>query len=85
MSLSNLKVSQKLWILIGALVALLIIFEGIAYSGLYKEQLDNRKIQVKEQVSNAHSLLVYYAKQESILGEEEAKKQALAALSALRW
>lgn len=85
MSLSNLKVSQKLWILIGALVALLIIFEGIAYSGLYKAQLDNRKLQVKDQVSNAHSLLVYYAKQESILGEEEAKKQALAALSALRF
>ena len=85
MSLSNLKVSQKLWLLIGALVALLIIFEGIAYSGLYKELLDNRKLQVKEQVSNAHSLLVYYAKQESILGEEEAKKQALAALSALRF
>jgi methyl-accepting chemotaxis protein len=85
MSLTNLKVSQKLWILIGTLVALLIIFEGIAYSDLYKEKLDNRKLQVKEQVSNAHSLLVYYAKQKSILGEEEAKKQALAALSALRF
>lgn len=85
MALTNLKVSQKLWILISTLVALLIVFEGIAYSGLYKEQLDNRKLQVKEQVSNAHSLLVYYATQAPILGEEEAKKQALAALSALRF
>ncbi|NLQ19012.1 methyl-accepting chemotaxis protein [Marinomonas sp. M1K-6] len=85
MTLTNLKVSQKLWLLISMLVVLLIVFEGIAYSSLYKEQLDNRKTQVKEQVSNAHSLLVYYAKQESALGEEEAKKQALAALSALRF
>lgn len=85
MTLTNLKVSQKLWILISTLVALLIVFEGIAYSGLYKEQLDNRKLQVKEQVSNAHSLLVYYATQAPILGEEEAKRQALAALSALRF
>jgi methyl-accepting chemotaxis protein len=85
MSLTNLKVSQKLWILIGTLVALLVVFEGIAYSGLYTQQLDNRKLQVKEQVSNAHSLLTYYGKQVSIIGEEEAKKRALAAISALRF
>ena len=85
MTLTNLKVSQKLWILISTLVALLIVFEGIAYSGLYNEQLDNRKLQVKEQVSNAHSLLVYYATQAPTLGEGRSQKQALAALSALRF
>lgn len=85
MSLPSLKVAQKLWIAISALIVLLVVFEGVAYTSLYQEKLDNRKMQVKEQVGNAHSLLVYYAKQESVLGEVEAKKQALAALSALRF
>ncbi|MDP5055765.1 MAG: methyl-accepting chemotaxis protein [Marinomonas hwangdonensis] len=85
MKLSSIKVSYKLWGLIGALVALLIAFSAITYSELYHELVNARKLHVKEQVDNAHSLVKYYGDQSAIIGEEQAKQSALAALAALRF
>ena len=85
MKLSSIKVSYKLWGLIGALVALLIAFSVITYSELYHELVNARKLHVKEQVDNAHSLVKYYGDQSAIIGEEQAKQSALAALAALRF
>ncbi|PYF80975.1 methyl-accepting chemotaxis sensory transducer with Cache sensor [Marinomonas alcarazii] len=85
MNLSSIKVSYKLWALISALVMLLVIFSAIAYSELHSELLNARQLQVKEQVDNAYSLVEYYGDQASIIGEEQAKKSALAAIAALRF
>jgi len=85
MKLSSIKVSYKLWGLIAALVALLIAFSVITYSELYHELVNARKLHVKEQVDNAHSLVKYYGDQSAIIGEEQAKQSALAALAALRF
>lgn len=83
--LNNLKVGHKLWLLLSTLVIMMIVFEGIAYFNLYQELLNARKKEVKEQVENAYSLLSYYAKKESDIGQEAAQKEALAALSSLRY
>ncbi|QUX90666.1 methyl-accepting chemotaxis protein [Marinomonas sp. A3A] len=85
MKLSSIKVSYKLWGLIGTLVTLLIIFSAIAYNELHSELLNARQLQVKEQVDSAYSLVKYYGDQAPIIGEEQAKQSALAALSALRF
>ncbi|MBM6551357.1 methyl-accepting chemotaxis protein [Marinomonas ostreistagni] len=85
MKLANIKVSRKLWGLISLLVALLVAFECTAYITLYRELLDARKMQVQEQVENAYSLIDYYHNRANELGENEAKAQALQALSALRY
>ncbi|SBS32299.1 Methyl-accepting chemotaxis protein 4 [Marinomonas aquimarina] len=85
MNIANIKVSQKLWGLIAILVSLLVIFEVDAYMGQYRSALDDRKMQVKEQVENAFSLLQYYHDQAPIIGEAQAKEQALNALAALRY
>ena len=85
MKLANIKVSRKLWGLIGLLVTLLIAFEITAYTTLYRELLDARKVQVREQVENAYSLIDYYYKRADELGEAEAQQQALQALAALRY
>jgi methyl-accepting chemotaxis protein len=85
MILNAFKVSHKLWALIITLVMLLVVFEGSAYTGMYNELLQARKHQVKSQVENAYSLLAFYASQAPTIGEEEAKKSALAALSNLRY
>ncbi|MFD1382141.1 methyl-accepting chemotaxis protein [Rhodanobacter aciditrophus] len=85
MKLANVRVSTKLWSIIGLLVALLVAFEATAYISLYKELLQTRKAQVQEQVENAYSLIAYYESQSDELGEAEAKAQASAAISALRY
>ncbi|SHF92970.1 methyl-accepting chemotaxis sensory transducer with Cache sensor [Marinomonas polaris DSM 16579] len=85
MKLSSIKVSYKLWALIGTLVTLLIVFSAMAYSELHSELLNARQLQVKEQVDSAYSLVKYYGDQAPIIGEEQAKQSALAALSALRF
>ncbi|MBJ7550867.1 methyl-accepting chemotaxis protein [Marinomonas ostreistagni] len=85
MKLTNIKVSRKLWGLIAILVSLLVIFEFNAYYTQYHEALDARKLQVKEQVDNAYSLVKFYHDQSSVLGEKEAKERALQAVAALRY
>ncbi len=85
MKLANIRVSTKLWSIIGLLVALLVAFEATAYISLYKELLQTRKAQVQEQVENAYSLITYYESQSDVLGEAQAKAQASAAISALRY
>jgi methyl-accepting chemotaxis protein len=85
MKLSSIKVSYKLWGLISALVTLLIVFSAIAYSELHSELLSARQLQVKEQVDSAYSLVKYYGDQASVIGDDQAKQSALAALSALRF
>lgn len=85
MTLSSLKVGQKLWLLITIMATLLIAFEGSAYNELYNELLTARKHQVKEQVDNAYSLLSYYASKTTEIGKEQAQKEALDALSHLRF
>ena len=85
MKLSSIKVSYKLWGLISSLVTLLIAFSAIAYSELHSELLSARQLQVKEQVDSAYSLVKYYGDQASVIGEDQAKQSALAALSALRF
>lgn len=85
MNIANIKVSRKLWGLIAILVSLLVIFEVDAYVSQYHNALDDRKVQVKEQVENAFSLLQYYHDQAPIIGEAQAKEQALKALAALRY
>ncbi|TPE50329.1 methyl-accepting chemotaxis protein [Maribrevibacterium harenarium] len=85
MTLANIKVGHKLWGLIATLILLLVVFEGVAYSGLYSELLSARKQQVKEQVDNAHSLINYYVQQSDTLGKEQAQAAALKAVAALRY
>lgn len=85
MNIANIKVSRKLWGLITILVSLLVIFEVDAYFSQYHSALDDRKTQVKEQVENAFSLLEYYHSQAPLIGEAQAKEQALKALAALRY
>jgi methyl-accepting chemotaxis protein len=85
MILNAFKVSHKLWALIITLVMLLVVFEGAAYTGMYSELLTARKHQVKSQVENAYSLLAFYAAQAPTIGEEAAKKNALEAISNLRY
>lgn len=85
MILNAVKVSHKLWALIITLVMLLIVFEGTAYTGMYSELLAARKNQVKSQVESAYSLLAFYAAQAPTIGEEAAKKNALEAISSLRY
>lgn len=85
MNIANIKVSRKLWGLITILVSLLVIFEVDAYYSQYQSALNDRKAQVKEQVENAFSLLQYYHDQAPVIGETQAKEQALKALAALRY
>ena len=85
MKLSSVKVGNKLWGLIAIQVALLIVFAVMAYSDLHKQLIQDRQQQVKEQVENAYSLVEYYAKKATTIGEEQAKKEALNALSSLRF
>lgn len=85
MRIADIKVSRKLWGLIALLVGLLVIFEFQAYSSQYQSALEARKLQVKEQVDNAYSLIEFYHAQAPIIGEQKAKEQALQAVAALRY
>ncbi|MGB2065240.1 MAG: cache domain-containing protein, partial [Marinomonas gallaica] len=85
MRIADIKVSRKLWGLIALLVGLLVIFEFQAYSSQYQSALEARKLQVKEQVDNAYSLIEFYHAQTPIIGEQKAKEQALQAVAALRY
>lgn len=85
MTLNDISVRKKLWGLIGLLIALLLAFEVVAYTSLYRELLDDRKAQVKEQVESAYSLISYYESQSDQLGLETAQQQAKQAIAALRY
>lgn len=63
----------------------MITFETAAYTELYDTLLNGRKQQVKEQVENAYSLINHYVDKTNELGKDEAQRQALEAVSSLRF
>ncbi|TDO98111.1 methyl-accepting chemotaxis protein [Marinomonas balearica] len=85
MNLRNLPVATKLWSLVIGFVIILIAFVSFAYFELYRELVDARKMQVQQQVETAYTLIEHYVDQGDQIGEENAKNQALVALSKLRF
>lgn len=85
MPIRNWSLSVKLGALICSLLLFLLLTELNSLRVLKNELLTSKKAQVKEQVESAYSLIDHYYQQSNTLGEAEAKKRALEAVSALRY
>ncbi|TDO98112.1 methyl-accepting chemotaxis protein [Marinomonas balearica] len=85
MALKDVSVTTKLWSLLVGFLIIMITFEAAAYTELYHSLLSGRKQQVKEQVQNAYSLIDHYVSLTDELGKKEAQRQAIHAVSSLRF
>ena len=83
--LNNLGVRNKLWLLLA--VALLGAFLVQVISGLQTRHylMEGRKQEIQYLVDNTVTLIDYYYQQKEVLGEDQAKQQAFAAVRALRY
>lgn len=87
MSLSRLKVSARLSLIVITILLLMSVAVGICLNNLYKNLVNDRQEKTKSVVQTALSIIDYYYKQAqaSKLDEETAKKYALANIGALRY
>lgn len=85
MKLSNLSIKSKL----ASIVILAVVFIAMTCAYNLVEQRSNsmqeREDKLKSQVQSTISLVQHFYEQRQTLGEEQAKQQALAAISALRY
>ncbi len=85
MKLSNLTIKSKLTSIV--IMSVVFIAMTCAYNLIEQRSssMKEREDKLKSQVQNTISLVQYFYDQRQLLGEEQAKQQALAALSALRY
>ncbi|NOI65445.1 methyl-accepting chemotaxis protein [Vibrio sp. 99-8-1] len=83
--LGNLSIRKKLHVLVLVSVAIIISVSLFQLLEQKKSSLEERKTKLQAQVESAMSLAEHYYKQSNVLGEEEAKKQAISAIKSLRY
>ncbi|MBY0431518.1 MAG: methyl-accepting chemotaxis protein, partial [Rhodospirillales bacterium] len=87
MPISNLKIPQKVRLIVAtAVLGLVVMVAGTLYV-LKDDLIADRQVKTRHLVESAHSLIGHYQDLESQgkLGREEAQKQALDAVRALRY
>ncbi|WP_321346656.1 methyl-accepting chemotaxis protein [Halopseudomonas oceani] len=85
--LRNIRISQRIWLILIIALGSTIISEGLSLSHLHTEMKQDEVTKATHLVEVAHDLMEYYHKKE-VSGEltgEQARQQALEALSALRY
>ncbi|GGY54691.1 chemotaxis protein [Bacterioplanes sanyensis] len=83
--LNNLSVKQKLWLLVAAALTGALLLQLVSAWQTRGYLLDGRKQEIRAMVENAASLVEHYYQQRQALGEQQAQRQAFAALRALRY
>lgn len=86
-NLNSLKVSDKLLLLVVLAVIGWIVPSYIALSALKAQMLEDKRIQTKNLVETAYSVLAHYSKlaKDGAMIEDDAKKAAIATIRALRY
>ncbi len=82
---SNLRVKHKLWLLLSVAMTGILILQTVARLGEYQHLMESREKEIKHLVESVSALTNHYYELSSSLGEDEAKKQALEAISKLRY
>ena len=85
MKLSNLSIKSKLISIVILSVVLLVMASSFNLMQQRESSMQERQDKLSAQVETAVSLASYYYSQRNVLGEEEAKKQALQAIETLRY
>jgi methyl-accepting chemotaxis protein len=85
--ISNLKIKNKIMLIAAAGLAGLMVIVGIALFTLHGQMFSERQAQTKHMVEAATTLLDHYAQaaRDGSLSEDAAKKEALAAVTSLRY
>jgi methyl-accepting chemotaxis protein len=83
----NMKISTRLWALVGLAIAGLVVSVGLSLLILQKSLLEDRQIKTKHVVETAYSILAHYGKlaAEQKISVSEAQRQAVEAVSSLRY
>lgn len=82
---SNLRFEYKIWLLLAIVIGSSLLIQ--IYDRIQEKQtlLESRKNEIKHLVENASSLISSFYERRDILGEDEAKKQALNSIRHLRY
>ena len=85
--LRNIRISQRVWLIMIIALASTLMTEGLSLSNLHREIRDGEIVKATHLVEVAHDLMAFYHQKE-LNGEltgEQARKEALSALAALRY
>lgn len=82
---SNLRLEFKIWLLLTIVLFSSLCMQAFDRISEHANLLESRKNEIKHLVENASSLLSSFYERRDIIGEEEAKKQAVNAIKQLRY
>lgn len=83
--LNNIKLRNKLLIIIVLFVVCSVLQGFYSISSLYNELIDEKKVKVKDEVGAAFNLVTHFYKLQDTLGKEESQRQAKEAIRSLRF
>lgn len=87
MSLGNLKIVQKLWLMLGLSLFTLLLIAGFFLIETRDRTMGDRKVKLRNLVESAYSTTDYYYRQvqQGNLTDDEARRQAMVTIEQMRY